>query len=167
LSGEAIRSNQQQILHVDLDTSRLWGPQSKAVILHTDDPHRRTIRLAVEGVVKERIVCEPRRLNAQTGDGRWATRVRLTNATRETLTIQAITIEPNEHMTAALVDKTLPCPLAAGETIALDVAAELGRPDAKLVGQIVFAFAEVEAKASLPFYLERVPPKAKAEPASP
>jgi hypothetical protein len=148
-----------QSVWVELDTARLWGPQSKTVILHTDDPYRRAIRLTLEGVVRELLRFDPRRIDAQSPDPSFSTTVQVANAADRDLTIKELAIKPADHVRAAFAGRSLPLRLAPGETATLLVQAELARPGARLVGEIGLTLDKPGVRLALPFRIERHEPE--------
>lgn len=155
LTDQALNPGEQVLLMVELNTDRLWGPQSKTVVLHTNDPGRLHIRLVLEGVVREVLPCEPRRINLLTDETAPQVTVRLKNARGRRITISRIDLEDQTHITARPAAGSLPCPLAPGEEISLIVQAELKHPGARLSGTISMFLEGETAVAQIPYSFER------------
>ncbi|NLH50671.1 MAG: DUF1573 domain-containing protein [Myxococcales bacterium] len=165
-SKTTIRPNGSLSFWLILDTSRLWGPQSKSVILDTNDPQRRQIRLTIEGVVRERLRCEPRRIQAKLNEDVYETTVKVVNSSDDSLAINRLEIEPADHLAAVFVDRQLPFTLAAGESADLRFHAELTRPGVKLVGHVTIGISATELSLELPFFVERLEPPPLRRPRS-
>lgn len=155
LDGETIAGNNRLLVHVRLNSTRLWGPQSKVVILHTTDPVRPEIKLLMEGVVQRRLELEPRRIRSTTAMDDYKTKARAINNTDEPLTIECIECKPDALLSIEL-DSSLPLTLPAHESLDFHVAARLERPGVRLVGMIAVYLAEQGDPVELPVYLERM-----------
>jgi len=155
LDGETISGNSRLLVHVRLNSTRLWGPQSKAVILHTTDPVRPEIKLLMEGVILRRLELAPRRIRSTTALEEYKTKARAINNTDEPLTIERIECKPDALLSIEL-ESSLPLTLPARESVDFGVAARLERPGVRLVGQIAVYLAEQSDPVELPVYLERM-----------
>jgi hypothetical protein len=156
LTDTIIKPFESRTVVVELDTTRLWGPQNKSVILHTDDPYRRTIKLVLEGVVKGHLECDPRRIHAQITGPAYQAAVHVRNSGEQELTIVSLTVEPAEHVRAAFAGRALPVHLAPGETADLAVDAELARPGALVVGHILLQLNGEDEPVKVPFAIDRL-----------
>ena len=160
LEGERIGPRQQRILRVELDTKSLWGPQSKAVIVHTNDPYRQRVRLTLEGVVRTYLVCEPRRLVAKKIEGRHVERVRIVNTSDQPLELTSATVFPAcPHVQAHFPQAALPISLEAGDSTVLEVEAVLAKKGVRITGEIQITTQHPFARAQIPFFFESPPPK--------
>ncbi len=155
LAADTIAPGDAVSLWVSLDTASLWGPQAKTVIVHLDDPYRRMVRLTVEGVVKELLHCEPRRVDEVTKADSVVVAVRFENTADRELVLKAAAVDPPNHVTIDFPDKPLPLHLAAGESATVNVRAELARPGVRLVGKILLTIEGAGDTVKLPFYFER------------
>lgn len=155
LTDQAINPGEQVLLMVELNTDRLWGPQAKSVVLHTNDPGRQQIRLVLEGMVREVLPCEPRRIHMVTDEAAPMTTVLLKNAKEKPITIGEIDLESQTHLSAWFVRQSLPLELAPGQEASLIIQAELNHPGARLSGNICFRLEGESAITLLPYTFER------------
>jgi len=155
LAGEELPPRGEILVRVTLNTARLWGPQSKMIILHTNSPYRPKIKLLLEGVVLERLQFEPRRIAAETTQDAYHATVRLTNVTDQPMQIEALIAEPADLIHPTLDQQTLPFTLAPGGSVTLLVDIQLERPGAQLTGTVYIRLTGSEEPARLPVYVER------------
>jgi hypothetical protein len=155
LAGEELPPRGEILVRVTLNTARLWGPQSKMIILHTNSPYRPKIKLLLEGVVLERLQLEPRRITAETDQAAYHATVRLTNVTDQPMQIEGLNAEPADLIHPALDQQTLPFTLAPGESVTLLIDIQLERSGAQLAGTVYIRLTGSEEPARLPVYVER------------
>ncbi len=155
LAGQELKPQGEILVRVSLSTARLWGPQSKMVILHTNSPYRPRIKLLLEGVVRERLQLEPRRINVETTESSFHTTVRLTNVTDKPMQIESVSSEPAELLRAALDATEMPVTMAPGASLSLVVDAQLDHVGAQLIGTVSLHLAGWEEPARLPVFVER------------
>jgi P pilus assembly chaperone PapD len=168
LEGDALLPEQAKTLWVELDTSRLWGPQSKTVIVHTNDPYRQEVKLVLEGTVHVPVTVQPRRVREVRAGETFAATATFTNDTDGPLTIAALGVDPESpHVTASFVGATPPFSLAPGEAATVRLDAQLTRPGARLVGNVWLDVDGAPARPLWPFYLERPAKKSPNSPLSP
>ncbi len=155
LAGQQLPPNGEILVRVTLQTAHLWGPQSKMVVLHTNSPYRPKIKLLLEGVVRERLQLEPRRISAETDQATYHATVRVTNVTDQAMQIESLTTEPAELVHATLDHQTLPFSLAPGATAIIAVDVQLEHAGAKVAGNVFLHLAGGEDPTQLPVYVER------------
>jgi len=155
LDGKQIPARGYLLVTVKLNTNRLWGPQSKTVTLHTNAPWRPRIKLLMEGVVRQKLGLEPRRIRTATPDENYQTRVRVTNITADPLLVTGLTTNPEGLLQASFEQVQAPHTLAAGESLIIAVNGRLKHPGANLVGSVFIHLEGNEHPIRLPVYLER------------
>lgn len=155
VEGESIGPRSSKSIRVTLDTTQLWGPQSKVVVVHLTDPHRQRVRLVLEGVVRQHLECRPRRLVVTNAASSYAADVAVVNTSDAPLTINGLSVEPaTEYLQAHFADRPLPLTLSPGEVAMLRVEAKFKRPGTKLTGHIEFQLAAPHLQLRLPFHLQ-------------